>query len=114
MLGVDILGAAVEEAQRNTAVNRLGHCSYITGNVEDAVPRMVQAAKHEEVSNSIYVRNLKLHLKSQSPFTHWLYKVVAIVDPPRAGLSEKAVQQLRSSRVNKLIFVSSDPKATIR
>ena len=53
MLGVDILGAAVEEAQRNAAVNRLGHCSYITGNVEDAVPRMVQAAKHEEVSNSM-------------------------------------------------------------
>ena len=51
---------------------------------------------------------------AKSPFTHWLYKVVAIVDPPRAGLSEKAVQQLRSSRVNKLIFVSSDPKATIR
>ena len=62
MLGVDILAAAVEEAQRNAAVNRLGHCSYITGNVEDAVPRMVQAAKHEEVSNSTYVRNFKLHL----------------------------------------------------
>ena len=51
MLGVDILGTAVEEAERNAAVNRLGHCSYITGNVEDAVPRMVQAAKHEEVGN---------------------------------------------------------------
>jgi len=88
VLGVDILPTAVEEAQRNAAVNRLGHCSYITGNVEDTIPRMVQAAKHEEV--------------------------VAIVDPPRAGLSEKAVMQLRSSRVQKLLFVSSDPKATIR
>jgi len=88
VLGVDILGTAVEEAERNALVNRLGHCSYITGNVEDTIPRMVQAAKHEEV--------------------------VAIVDPPRAGLSEKAIQQLRSSRVQKLIFVSSDPKATIR
>ena len=52
------------------------------------------------------LKSLVLILKS--------YKVVAIVDPPRAGLSEKAIQQLRSSRVQKLIFVSSDPKATIR
>ena len=51
VLGVDILGTAVEEAERNASVNRLGHCSYITGNVEDTIPRMVQAAKHEEVSS---------------------------------------------------------------
>ena len=57
VLGVDILGTAVEEAERNAAVNRLGHCSYITGNVEDAVPRMVQAAKHEEVSYHSFILN---------------------------------------------------------
>ena len=57
VLGVDILGTAVEEAERNAAVNRLGHCSYITGNVEDAVPRMVQAAKHEEVSYHSFIIN---------------------------------------------------------
>ena len=64
-----------------------------------------------EISNSLRLMLLlcKSHVKILKS-----YKVVAIVDPPRAGLSEKAIQQLRSSRVQKLIFVSSDPKATIR
>ena len=63
VLGVDILGTAIEEAQRNAAVNRLGHCSYVTGNVEDAVPRMVQAAKHEEVSSVELTHPTTLRLK---------------------------------------------------
>ena len=62
VLGVDILGTAVEEAERNALVNRLGHCSYITGNVEDTIPRMVQAAKHEEVSRVKHVSVLRVLL----------------------------------------------------
>jgi tRNA (uracil-5-)-methyltransferase len=54
VLGVDSLPAAVEEAQRNAATNGLSHCAYIAGTVEDAVGRMVQAARHKEVTNTIF------------------------------------------------------------
>merc|ERR1719481_1424123 len=88
VLGVDILPQAIEEAQRNAATNRLSNCSYIVGNVEDSMGRLMQATTHEEV--------------------------VAIIDPPRTGLSEKTIRMLRATRLKKLVFVSSDPKATIK
>ena len=38
-------------------------------------------------------------------------KTVAIVDPPRAGLHPKAINALRASKIEKLIYVSCDAKA---
>ena len=37
-----------------------------------------------------------------------------ISDPPRAGIAMKAIRQIRASRIKKIIFVSSDPKTTIK
>ncbi len=38
-------------------------------------------------------------------------KVVAVVDPPRAGLHPKALQAIRSSKVTTLVYISCDAKA---
>lgn len=40
-------------------------------------------------------------------------KIVAIVDPPRAGLHPKAVHALRASSVQTLVYISCDAKAAM-
>jgi len=89
VLGLDSLASAIEEAQRNASANHLSNASYLVGGVEEALARLLQAARPG-------------------------MEVVAVVDPPRTGLTEKAVQQLRSSPLRKLVVVSSDPKAALR
>lgn len=88
VLGVDILPSAIDEAQRNAKNNRLSNCSFMVGNAEDAIGRMIQGASNEEV--------------------------VAVIDPPRQGLPEKSMRMLRATRIKKIVFVSSDPKATLK
>jgi hypothetical protein len=40
--------------------------------------------------------------------------MIICLDPPRAGIAMKAIRQIRASRIKKIIFVSSDPRTTIK
>jgi len=88
VLGVDILPEAVEDAKKNSKINRIDNANFLSGPAEDLIPQMIQQAIHEEI--------------------------VAVIDPPRAGIAMKAIRQIRASRIKKIIFVSSDPKTTIK
>jgi len=88
VLGVDILPEAVEDAKKNSKINRIDNANFLSGPAEDLIPQMIQQAIHEEI--------------------------VAIIDPPRAGIAMKAIRQIRASRIKKIIFVSSDPRTTIK
>lgn len=88
VLGVDILPEAVEDAKKNSKINRIENANFLSGPAEDLIPQMIQQAIHEEI--------------------------VAVIDPPRAGIAMKAIRQIRASRIKKIIFVSSDPKTTIK
>ena len=82
---------------RNAASNHLSNCSYLVGGLEEALPRLLQAARP----------GMEVGLKSFSPLNLlFLFipslgrlsnpcQVVAVVDPPRTGLTEKAVTQIR-------------------
>jgi len=82
VLGVDILPEAVEDAKKNSKINRIDNANFLAGPAEDLIPQMIQQAIHEEI--------------------------VAIIDPPRAGIAMKAIRQLRASRIKKIIFVSRE------
>ena len=38
----------------------------------------------------------------------------ALIDPPRAGLSHKAMRALENARIGKLVYVSCDPATLAR
>lgn len=88
VLGVDILPEAVDDAKKNSKINRIDNANFLCGPAEDLIPQMIQQAVHEEI--------------------------IAVIDPPRAGIAMKAIRQIRASRIKKIIFVSSDPKTTIK
>jgi tRNA/tmRNA/rRNA uracil-C5-methylase (TrmA/RlmC/RlmD family) len=75
--GMEIIPQAIEDAKRNAEVNGIKNAHFSTGNADDLIHSMVQQANIEENE-----------------------EIVAILDPPRAGLTTKAIMQLRNSKKN--------------
>ena len=46
---MDILPEAVEDAKKNSKINRIDNANFISGPAEDLIPQMIQQAIHEEI-----------------------------------------------------------------
>ncbi|KAJ8959061.1 hypothetical protein NQ318_022317 [Aromia moschata] len=89
VLGLEIIPQAIVDAKENAALNSIENAEFFTG-------------KAEEILGSVC-------FKSTSD------KVTAVVDPPRAGLHQKAILQLRKiSKIKKLVYVSCNPSAALK
>lgn len=90
--GMEIIPEAIEDAKVNSAENGIKNSTFAAGNADDLIFSMVKQAaltKDDEV--------------------------VAIVDPPRAGLNTKSIQQLRNARnIKRLIYISCSPSQVIK
>ncbi|XP_049790460.1 tRNA (uracil-5-)-methyltransferase homolog A-like [Schistocerca nitens] len=89
VFGIEYLEQNIEDAKKNAEINEITNCEFIAGRAEDALPTLEPkiTGKH----------------------------VVPILDPPRTGLNQKVMQQLRKmENVQKLIYVCSNHKAPIR
>jgi tRNA (uracil-5-)-methyltransferase len=85
--GVEIISSAVEDARVNAKENGLEQkCQFYCGKAEDIVDVLTYQTKKK--------------------------KIVAIVDPPRAGVHLKVLQTLRRcSKINTIVYVSCDAEA---
>jgi len=81
VVGVEIVEDAVESARVNTAINGLSNCQFICGDVQNTL-------------SSIPVK-----------------PDVIVVDPPRSGMSPKALSQILSYGVKNILYISCNPKS---
>ncbi|GLH01792.1 tRNA (Uracil-5-)-methyltransferase-like protein A [Gryllus bimaculatus] len=89
VFGIEYLSQNIEDAKYNAKQNDITNCEFIAGRVEDILPTLSE----------------KITGKS----------VVPILDPPRAGLNQKVLAQLRRlDTVQRLVYVCSNHKAPIR
>jgi 23S rRNA (uracil1939-C5)-methyltransferase len=80
--GVEIVPEAIEDAERNAKLNEIGNAHFLAANVRTGVrPLLVQAGKPD----------------------------VVVVDPPRAGLSQKIVRRLIECEPKRIVYVSCNP-----
>ncbi len=80
--GVEIVPEAIEDAERNAKLNGIGNAHFLAANVRTGVrPLLVQAGKPD----------------------------VVVVDPPRAGLSQKMVRRLIECEAKRIVYVSCNP-----
>ncbi|ENN76561.1 hypothetical protein D910_08348, partial [Dendroctonus ponderosae] len=85
ILGLEIVPQAIVDAKENTIINNITNSDFFVGKAEDILGSVCYNSKFEDV--------------------------FAVVDPPRAGLHQKAVQQLRKiKKINRLIYISCNPK----
>lgn len=90
--GMEIIDEAIEDAKVNAELNAIENATFKAGNADDLIYSMVKGAEIDPEG-----------------------KVVAIVDPPRAGLMTKSIQQLRNTEVIKrLIYISCSPPQAVK
>jgi 23S rRNA (uracil1939-C5)-methyltransferase len=80
--GLEIVPEAIEDAERNAKANKIENIHFLAANARTGVrPLTVQAGKPD----------------------------VVVVDPPRAGLSQKIVRRVLECEAQKIVYVSCNP-----
>jgi 23S rRNA (uracil1939-C5)-methyltransferase len=80
--GLEIVPEAIEDAERNARRNEIENIHFLAANARTGVrPLIVQAGKPD----------------------------VVVIDPPRAGLSQKIVRRLIECEAAKIVYVSCNP-----
>ncbi|MBR0140264.1 MAG: 23S rRNA (uracil(1939)-C(5))-methyltransferase RlmD [Firmicutes bacterium] len=78
--GIEIVEEAVEAAKANAALNGLNNCVFIAGDVQDALDSLEERPD------------------------------VIVVDPPRSGITPKALAKILSYGVPQILYISCNPK----
>jgi 23S rRNA (uracil1939-C5)-methyltransferase len=80
--GVEIVPEAIADAERNAKLNEIGNAHFLAANVRTGVrPLLVQAGKPD----------------------------VVVIDPPRAGLSQKMIRRVIECEPKRIVYVSCNP-----
>ncbi|KAH8373361.1 hypothetical protein KR009_004096 [Drosophila setifemur] len=96
VLGVEIVPDAIKDAEYNAEANDIKNCKFYTGNADDFIKSMVRDALYEQ--------------EPGNPMD-----LIAVVDPPRAGLHNRSIAAIRSaSAINRLVYVSCNPHSAKR
>ncbi|XP_017107648.2 tRNA (uracil-5-)-methyltransferase homolog A [Drosophila bipectinata] len=96
VMGVEIVPDAIKDAEFNAEVNGITNCKFYTGNSDDFIKSMVRDALYEQ--------------EPGKPVD-----LVAVVDPPRAGLHNRSIAAIRSaSAIKRLVYVSCNPHSAKR
>ncbi|XP_052741414.1 tRNA (uracil-5-)-methyltransferase homolog B isoform X2 [Bicyclus anynana] len=89
VVGLELIAEAVKDAKANAELNQIENCEFFAGKAEDILPSVLARVTGDDV--------------------------VAIVDPPRAGLHMRAVTQLRNTKkVKRLIYISCSPASAVK
>ncbi|XP_049817346.1 tRNA (uracil-5-)-methyltransferase homolog A isoform X2 [Aethina tumida] len=89
VLGLEIIPQAIVDAKENALFNKIENTEFYPGKAEEILGQVCYKSKNDHV--------------------------IAIVDPPRAGLQQKAIQQLRKiKRINRLVYVSCNPSLAMK
>ncbi|OPL09050.1 MAG: hypothetical protein AVO33_00905 [delta proteobacterium ML8_F1] len=83
VFGIELVEDAVEMANENAGINGLDNCTFIAGDVFE-----------------------KLDNLNSNPD-------IIIVDPPRVGISEKAMKKIIAYKVPEIVYVSCNPKTIV-
>ncbi|KAI8137729.1 S-adenosyl-L-methionine-dependent methyltransferase [Fennellomyces sp. T-0311] len=86
VIGIEMVPEAIEDAKRNAALNNITNVTYYANKVEDRID-VIEREKNEDV--------------------------VAVLDPPRSGVHSSVIQTIRSSAVNRVIYISCDSKQAL-
>ncbi|EDW99947.1 tRNA (uracil-5-)-methyltransferase homolog A [Drosophila yakuba] len=96
VMGVEIVPDAIKDAEFNAEANGIKNAKFFTGNADDFIKSMVREALYDQ--------------EPGKPLD-----LIAVVDPPRAGLHHRSIAAIRSAdAVNRLVYVSCNPHSAKR
>ncbi|XP_059143754.1 tRNA (uracil-5-)-methyltransferase homolog A-like [Physella acuta] len=93
VIGVEMCEQAVEDAQANATINGITNATFHCSKVEDVISKIISSL-----------------LSS----TETVEDIVAVVDPPRAGLHKDVIKSLRKCKeIQRLVYVSCNPESAL-
>jgi len=89
VVGVEIVAEAIRDARKNALNNGVTNCDFFTGKAEEILSNILRDIDSKEI--------------------------VAVVDPPRAGLHPRALSAIRNTlTIKRLVYVSCDAKNAMK
>lgn len=85
--GLEVVPAAVEDARKNAALNKITNAEFMVGEVEKVLPALVAKGFRPEV---------------------------VVLDPPRRGCGREALEAVVEMRTPRVVYVSCDPGTLAR
>jgi len=85
--GIEIVGAAIDDAILNTRENQIHNIEYLLGRAEEEIDRLINSRIRPEL---------------------------VVVDPPRKGLETKLIDKLIDIKPDRIIYVSCKPSTLAR
>ncbi len=80
--GLEIVPEAIADAERNAELNKIGNARFMAGSARTGVRPLIEKAGKPDV---------------------------VVIDPPRAGLSQKIVRRVLECEAKKIVYVSCNP-----
>jgi 23S rRNA (uracil1939-C5)-methyltransferase len=80
--GIEIVEPAIADAERNAKLNGIGNAHFLAGDVRTAMRPLIERAGKPDV---------------------------VLVDPPRAGLSQKIVRRILETEAQRIVYISCNP-----
>ena len=90
VIGIESVKSAIDDANRNATLNGVTNCSFVQGDLKDRLTKQTE-------------------WKSKYPPPD-----VLVIDPPRSGMHPKVVEELKSMRVPRIVYVSCNPTTQAR
>ena len=87
-MGVEIIPAAIEDAKKNAEMNGFTNVEFFVGKAEEVLPEQYEK--------------------------YGVYADVIVVDPPRKGCDEVAIQTMIRMAPKRIVYVSCDPATLAR
>ena len=88
VIGIEIIEAAIEDANKNAKLNNIENINFYAGDVEQLLPEI---------------------LKSEDNIPS-----VVFVDPPRKGLDINTINNIKKIRPNRVVYISCNPATLAR
>ena len=87
VIGVEIVDAAIKDAEENAKKNNLENTEFFCGAAEDVVPTLIKNGEKPDI---------------------------VIIDPPRKGSDEKTLSAIISANPERIVYVSCNPATLAR
>jgi tRNA (uracil-5-)-methyltransferase len=128
VVGVELSEEAVEDARRNQRLNGVANALFVCNKAEAVMKEIIPIAEGGAAPPSLSASSSAAPAASAAsaaaagvppspaslPSTLQIYRVVAIVDPPRAGLHPDVVRALRTCKsLKRVVYVSCNPTGSL-
>ncbi|MBE0559176.1 MAG: 23S rRNA (uracil(1939)-C(5))-methyltransferase RlmD, partial [Proteobacteria bacterium] len=90
VVGIESVQSAIDDAERNVKINGVTNCAFVRGDLKDRLTKETEWRRDHPDPD------------------------ILVIDPPRSGMHPKVVEELKSMRVPRIVYVSCNPTTQAR